>query len=151
MNEPTEVPDPDEVRPAGRFRVYLGAAAGVLAAGAWSGGIAVWSGDQRVEIPETFGVRGHLLGYQLESGSLGPLLRHGHTYVMQRSNGFTIAGSNEERIEFDDHVDPVLSRELHARAAEFWPTLGNHTPTESWIGFRPATEDRYLAALLSQV
>jgi len=29
MTEPTETPDPDEVRPAGRFRVYLGAAAGV--------------------------------------------------------------------------------------------------------------------------
>jgi two-component system, OmpR family, sensor histidine kinase KdpD len=29
MTEPTEVPDPDEVRPTGRFRVYLGAAAGV--------------------------------------------------------------------------------------------------------------------------
>jgi two-component system, OmpR family, sensor histidine kinase KdpD len=29
MTEPTEAPDPDEVRPAGRFRVYLGAAAGV--------------------------------------------------------------------------------------------------------------------------
>ncbi|MGO8863374.1 MAG: universal stress protein [Acidimicrobiales bacterium] len=29
MTESTEAPDPDEVRPAGRFRVYLGAAAGV--------------------------------------------------------------------------------------------------------------------------
>jgi two-component system sensor histidine kinase KdpD len=29
MTDPTEAPDPDEVRPAGRFRVYLGAAAGV--------------------------------------------------------------------------------------------------------------------------
>jgi len=29
MTDTTEAPDPDEVRPAGRFRVYLGAAAGV--------------------------------------------------------------------------------------------------------------------------
>ena len=68
------------------------ASAAVLSAGAWSGAIPVSGPAGPVSIPTTFPVRGHLLGFTLEPGSVGPILRRGHTYVMQRSSGFTIAG-----------------------------------------------------------
>lgn len=113
----------------------------VIAAGAWSGDIAVAARKRQLPLPKTIPVKGHLIGFALAAGSLPCMRRHGHSYLLQRANGFTIAGSNEERIGFDTQVDPALCRELHERAAELWPELTNHTPSESWIGFRPATED----------
>jgi glycine/D-amino acid oxidase-like deaminating enzyme len=85
-----------------------------------------------------------LLGYQLEPGSLPRILRRGHTYILQRSSGFTIAGSNEQRIGFDRHVDEHICHEIEERAAELWPRLRNETPVRRWIGFRPSTENMEL-------
>jgi glycine oxidase len=113
----------------------------VIAAGAWSGDLAIAARGRQLPLPKTIPVKGHLIGFGLAAGSLPSMRRHGHTYLLQRANGFTIAGSNEERIGFDSRVDPKLCRELHADAAELWPELKSHTPSECWIGFRPATED----------
>ncbi|MGA2134106.1 MAG: FAD-dependent oxidoreductase [Bryobacteraceae bacterium] len=130
-----------EVRPgAGQVEVetsggVLQAAAAVVAAGAWSGQIRV----EGCEIPATFPVRGHLLGYRMEPGSLGPILRHGHTYVMQRSSGFTIAGTSSEQVGFEREIDPGIVAEIHARACELLPELRAAARTEAWLGFRPAT------------
>jgi glycine oxidase len=112
-------------------------AAVVIAAGAWSGQIAVRYRNQPVTIPGTIPVKGHLLGFDLEPGTLGPMRRHGSTYVLQRSNGFTIAGSTEERAGFDRTVDAALCEEIHQRAAALFPRLANLTPSKRWIGFRP--------------
>jgi len=113
----------------------------VIAAGAWSGDVAVTARGRPLPLPKTIPVKGHLLGFALASGSLPSMRRHGHCYLLQRANGFTIAGSNEERIGFDNRVEPALCRELHTRASELWPELTNHAPSECWIGFRPATAD----------
>jgi len=109
----------------------------VVAAGAWSGEIALNS----IELPKTIPVKGHLLGYQMEPGSLPRILRHGHTYLLQRANGYTVAGSTEERIGFNTEIDPRLCRDIHERCCRLWPALRSHEPRDRWIGFRPATED----------
>jgi glycine oxidase len=109
----------------------------VLAAGAWSSEIPV----QGFEIPRSFPVRGHLLGYVMEPGSVGPILRHGHTYVMQRSSGFTIAGTSSEEVGFNRELDPQIVAEIHARACELLPALGTVPRTDAWLGFRPASAD----------
>jgi glycine oxidase len=118
----------------------LSGSAAVLAAGAWSGAIPVFGGAGRIAIPETFPVRGHLLGYTLEPGSVGPILRHGHTYVMQRSSGFTIAGTSSEQVGFDREVDPRIVDDIRARAEELLPQLRSAAEPTAWLGFRPATE-----------
>jgi glycine oxidase len=122
-------------------RGALSAGAVVLAAGAWSGAIPIVRDGQRLEIPASFPVRGHLLGYRLEPGSLGPILRRGHTYVMQRSNGFTIAGTSSEQVGFNRELDPQIVSDIHARACELLPRLRSAPEPEAWLGFRPATED----------
>ncbi|MDQ6705456.1 MAG: FAD-dependent oxidoreductase, partial [Acidobacteriota bacterium] len=61
----------------------------VLAAGAWSSSIPVRVNGCERDTPHSFPVRGHLLGYRLEPNSLSPIVRHGHTYLLQRSCGFT--------------------------------------------------------------
>ena len=118
----------------------LSGSAVVVAAGAWSGAIPVSGPEGRIGIPATFPVRGHLLGYALEPGSLGPILRHGHTYVMQRSTGFTIAGTSSEQVGFNRELDARIVQEIRERASELFPPLGSAEAPTAWLGFRPATE-----------
>ena len=117
----------------------------VIAAGAWASGIEVRSGGRVLDLPKSYPVKGHLLGYWLPRWSLDPILRRGHTYLLQRSTGYTIAGSNEEKIGFDRTVDSEIAADLHLRAVSLFGYLGGRTPHESWIGFRPATETGELA------
>ncbi len=108
----------------------------VLAAGAWSGELL----PEGVEAPATVPVKGHLVGYHLPPGSLPAILRHGHTYILQRANGFTIAGSTTERVGFNPDVDPATVARLHQRARRYLPALLRASPDESWVGFRPGIE-----------
>lgn len=114
----------------------LEAAAAVLAAGAWSSEITV-AGHS---LPQAYPVRGHLIGFRLAAGSLGPLLRHGHTYLLQRAGGFTIAGTSSEHAGFDRVLDPAIVSDIHSRAAQILPVLAGMEPEERWLGFRPAVE-----------
>ena len=124
-----------EIRDDGR--VYAGkieADAAVIAAGAWSGQITV-NGQP---LPATVPVKGYLLGYH-GAPRLGPIRRQGHTYILQRSNGYTIAGSTEESIGYSRDIDSDLVADLHARAGRLWPPLASLEPTDVWSGLRPGT------------
>ncbi len=109
----------------------------VIAAGAWSGQVSVTHAAKPVTLPATVPVKGHLIGFDLEPGLLGPFLRQEHTYVLQRSNGFVIAGSNEEQVGFDTRVDAQVCEDIHRRAARLFSPLEEATPVKRWIGFRP--------------
>lgn len=109
----------------------------VIAAGAWSNRIRVTHNGWAVAMPEVKPIKGHLIGFQLEPGSLGPMLRRGHSYVLQRSNGFTIAGSNEEDAGFDRSVDASTCERIHRAAVALYPALDGVEPCRRWIGFRP--------------
>jgi glycine oxidase len=109
----------------------------VIAAGAWAG-------DLDAALPRSFPVKGHLIGYRLRPGSIGPIVRRGHTYILQRSNGFTIAGSTTEQAGFDRSVSPSTVRALHNRAHELIPSLLISSPDESWIGFRPGADEPHV-------
>ncbi len=106
----------------------------VIAAGAWSGQIEV-NGQN---LPATVPVKGYLLGYH-GAPKLGPIRRDGHTYILQRSNGYTIAGSTEQTIGFDRTIEPLLVADLQARAAALWPPLAELKPIDIWSGLRPST------------
>jgi glycine oxidase len=112
-------------------------AAVVISAGAWSGQIHVSHKGRPVTLPSTEPIKGHLIGFQLEPGSLGQMLRRGHTYVLQRASGFTVAGSTEEHVGFDRTVDPIICDDIHRRVAQLFPALEHEAPVKRWIGFRP--------------
>jgi glycine oxidase len=112
-------------------------AAVVIAAGAWSGQVEV----NNVTLPAVTPIKGHLIGFQSEPGTLGPVRRKGETYVLQRSSGFLIAGSNEQDIGFDRTVDLRVCEDIHRRAARLFPPLEHATPVKRWIGFRPRSVD----------
>jgi glycine/D-amino acid oxidase-like deaminating enzyme len=112
----------------------LGTRTAVIAAGAWSGQIQV----NGAPLPATIPVKGYLLGYQ-GAPKLGPIRRDGHTYILQRSNGYTIAGSTEQTIGYDREADHYLVADLQARAAALWPPLADLKPSDVWSGLRPST------------
>jgi glycine oxidase len=72
---------------------------------------------------------------------LGPMLRRGHDYILQRSSGFTIAGSTEEHAGFDRTVDAEVCAGIQRRAVALWPALAQLQPAAQWIGFRPFSVD----------
>jgi len=109
----------------------------VIAAGAWSGTIPVQSDGRRMKTPQTIPVKGHLIGYSLPPGSLPHILRSGHTYIVQRANGFTIVGSTSQQVGFHGAVDEELCDDLSRRGEQLWPELSRHRPASKWIGFRP--------------
>jgi glycine oxidase len=112
----------------------------VIAAGAWSSGINVAIDHQPHPLPRSFPIKGHLLGYRLPAGSLSTTVRHDHTYILQRADGFTIAGSSTEDAGFDRTIDPTIVSGLTARAGALVPALASLQPESMWIGFRPAID-----------
>lgn len=113
------------------------AAAAVLAAGAWSSTIQVEGAPLP---PRAFPIRGHLVGYSAAEMPLRLILRHAHTYILQRANGLTIAGSSEEDAGFRDEVDPSIVADIRRRAEALLPGLAAARNVEAWTGFRPAAE-----------
>jgi glycine oxidase len=112
----------------------------VIAAGAWSSSINVTIHHQPHPLPRSFPIKGHLLGYRLPAGSLSTTVRHDHTYVLQRADGFTIAGSSTEDAGFDRTIDLRIVSDISARAGGLVPALASLQPESIWIGFRPATD-----------
>jgi glycine oxidase len=112
----------------------------VMAAGAWSGSIAV----SPVGIPASAPVKGHLVGYQQPSQTCNTIVRHGHAYLMQRSSGLLIVGASVEHVGFDRQVDAGVASQLSAAAGFVMPHLLETTPTETWVGFRPGSDRLHL-------
>jgi glycine oxidase len=106
----------------------------VVAAGAWSSRISIGG------MPMAEPVKGHLIGYRQPPGAYRVVIRHGHTYVLQRAGGLLIAGSSEEHAGFDRNIDAGIVADIAARAAFLLPHLAKETPAEVWTGLRPASD-----------
>jgi glycine oxidase len=107
----------------------------VIAAGAWANTV-----EGLGAAPRAFAVKGHLLGYHCAPGSLGPIVRRGHYYALQRANGFTIFGSDEQRDVWTRDVEPAYVEHLAKAAAAMLPGLLARRPDEAWCGLRPWSE-----------
>ncbi|MDQ6677963.1 MAG: FAD-dependent oxidoreductase [Acidobacteriota bacterium] len=136
-----------EEQPVREIRVEQGriaapecAAAAVVAAGAWSSGIAIRVEGTLLPLEPSVPVRGHLISFAAGAAPPGPIVRHGHTYILERSNGLTIAGSTTERVGFDRNPDPAQVNGIGIRAAQLMPRLKGMAVTAAWVGFRPGTE-----------
>lgn len=117
----------------------LPAPSAILAAGAWSTGITI-TGADLPPLPQAYPVKGMLTSYSLDPGILNPILRYGHTYLLQRSTGVTVAGTTSEQVGFDRSVDPHSIDDITSRVCDLWPWLRRHEPEAAWIGFRPGSD-----------
>lgn len=109
----------------------------VIAAGAWASRIPGLEGA-----PRAFSVKGHLLGYHRKKNSLPSIVRHGHHYALQRANGYTIFGSDEEREVWDTTPDAERVAALTEAAAALLPRLLDGPPDDVWAGLRPWSDAR---------
>ncbi len=113
----------------------------VIAAGAWSDSIAITGVPP---LPAAEPVKGHLIGYPQPEQTCSTIIRHGHTYLLQRANGLLIAGASVEHVGFNRAVDPDIASELAAAAGFVLPHLQETVPSEKWIGFRPASDELHV-------
>ncbi len=109
----------------------------VLAAGAWSHSIRV---EGVPAIPRARPIKGHLIGYQQPDQTCGTILRRGHTYLLQRANGLLIAGATVEDVGFDRSIVEGHVAGLASQAGAILPHLRETTISETWTGFRPASD-----------
>ncbi len=131
-----------ENAPVNDVRVEFGAvivggvrySSAVLAAGAWSGALRIEGADP---IPSTEPVRGHLLGFNLQPGACPTIVRHQDNYVLQRSNGFLVAGGSIERVGFERTIDSSIADRIFHDAAGIMPILAQLEPVDVWTGLRP--------------
>lgn len=103
----------------------------LVAAGAWSSSLCS-------ALVRTIPVRGHLVSWSVPPGTLPSIVRHDHTYLLQRRNGTLIAGSSTEDAGFDRTINHAIVADIRDRAARLLPALASLEPSATWIGFRPA-------------
>lgn len=113
----------------------------ILAAGAWSSSIGI---EGVPPLPLAEPVKGHLIGYRQPDQTCSTIVRHGHTYVLQRANGLLIVGASIEHVGFNRILDAPIVASLENEAGFLFPHLRETTPSECWIGFRPASDELHI-------
>jgi glycine/D-amino acid oxidase-like deaminating enzyme len=124
---------PGAVEVASESGVRVSGARAILAAGAWSAGIA--------ELPRpvpVFPLKGQMLA--LPACPLArPVVGRGVYLVPRRTE--TVVGSTSELAGFDVSTTAEGIGGLHAAAAALCPELARSEPARVWAGVRPATPD----------
>ena len=107
----------------------------VLATGAWAG-IAL---PGLTGVPNIRPIRGQMLLFKLEPGTLDTILYRNGLYLIPRRDGHILAGSTLEDAGFDKSTDVTTLQRLHAEAAELLPILADARPVRHWAGLRPGS------------
>jgi glycine oxidase len=109
----------------------------VLATGAWAGlGLRGLAG-----VPQARPVRGQMLLFKLEPGTLDTILYRRGLYLIPRRDGHILVGSTLEDVGFDKSTTAEARRELQADAASLLPQLAEMQPLQHWAGLRPGSPD----------
>ncbi len=115
----------------------------VIAAGAWSSSIPL---KNVPALPVSRPVKGHLVGFQQPEQTCNTILRHGHTYLLQRANGLLVAGASVEDAGWNRGIDRNIAALLAKEAGFVLPHLAETSPSETWIGFRPGSEALHIGS-----
>lgn len=121
--------------------VELVTAAGTFSAAAFLNAAGAWAPVFDPALPVA-PRKGHMLTAELP-GEIQTqcVLRTPGVYIIPRGAHRYTIGSTVEEAGFDREVYPDLIHELFSRAVELWPPLRDANITETWIGFRPGSED----------
>ena len=109
----------------------------VLAAGAWTGGLAAALG---LAI-ETRPIRGQILLLRLERPVLGRVVNRGLDYVVPREDGRLLVGSTLEDVGFDASTTPDTIARLRGVARDLLGAVADAPIERVWAGLRPGTVD----------
>jgi glycine oxidase len=109
----------------------------VLATGAWAG----MTMPGMAGVPNVRPIRGQMLLFKLEPGTLDTILYRNGLYLIPRRDGHVLVGSTLEDAGFDKSTDAATHQRLHAEAAALLPKLGSMQPIRHWAGLRPGSPD----------
>ena len=109
----------------------------VLAAGSWSGQVAVEDAEAVPVRP----VRGQLLRLGWPARPLARVVWAAHCYLVPWTDGSVLAGATIEEAGFDERVTVAGVRQLLDRAQAIVPGVGDAWFREARVGLRPATPD----------
>ena len=109
----------------------------VIAAGAWSAGLAAML-DIKLPVEP---VRGQIIQFKGPPGLLGRVLCQGDHYLLSRRSGEILVGSTKEQVGFDKDITPAAREELTAVAVDLLPVLKGAQPMRQWSGLRPGSPE----------
>jgi glycine oxidase len=109
----------------------------VLAAGAWSGGLADSLGLRL----ETRPIRGQIALVRLPRAELTRVVNRGLDYLVPRADGTLLLGSTIEDVGFDRSTAGDVIERLMGMARDLLGAAGVGRPERSWAGLRPGTID----------
>ncbi len=110
----------------------------VLAAGAWSGRVAV---EGAVDALPVKPVRGQLLQLGWCGTPVARVTWDEHCYVVPRNDGTLLVGATVEDVGFEERITVGGVRSLLEAACELLPQASNASLLATRVGFRPAGPD----------
>jgi glycine oxidase len=116
----------------------IGCDRGVLAAGAWSGGLLESLGITDHPTPP---VKGQLLLLNGPPGTLRHIVESGPHYLVPRDDGRILVGATEEDAGFDDRPTAHGALDLLQALVAIAPALARLTVERTWAGLRPGNRD----------
>lgn len=86
-------------------------------------------------------MRGQILLYQMPLGTLPHIVYQDGFYLLQRQDGYLLAGSTLEDVGFDTGVTESARYEMQAKAEAIVPELKGMPIHKHWSGLRPGTPE----------
>lgn len=124
-----------------RSGVEIVTATGTFSAGKLLNAAGAWAPALEPALPVA-PRKGHMLTAELPGSiHMQCVLRTPEVYIIPRGQGRYTVGSTVEDAGFDRNVDHLRIQELFSRAVDLWPLLRDATIAETWIGFRPGSDD----------
>lgn len=109
----------------------------VIAAGAWTGGLAT---DLGLTL-DTRPIRGQIALVRMPGHRLGRIVNLGLHYLVPREDDLILAGSTLEDVGFDPITVPKMIDGLLGLAVELLRDVSGATLEQSWAGLRPGSAD----------
>jgi len=109
----------------------------VLAAGAWTGGLAAALGTPC----ETRPIRGQIVLLDLPRQVLTRVVNRGLDYLVPREDGHLLVGSTIEDVGFRPVTTPESVARLRRLACELLGPIADRPPAAVWAGLRPGSAD----------
>lgn len=106
-----------------------------ICAGAWSSELL----GTLPSTPDIRPVRGQMLLFGAEPGTITRMVLEGSRYVIPRRDGRTLFGSTIEHVGFEKQTTAAAREELYAIATERFPVLKQAPVEAHWAGLRPSS------------
>lgn len=118
--------------------VQIFAGTTVIATGAWTSFIKIGGMPTDLVIKP---IRGQMLGYRAEAGSMRHVAYTRRGYLVPRADGRILAGATVEDAGFEKDITAEGTAALSFIAAEIAPAVARTGMVEKWAGLRPFAPD----------